>query len=70
MTSVNALPQAPPRERRGVASTWRLDVALSLLIGALVWLTRAWAGTAFVSWDEPAWVFRSVKFLQALGRGD
>lgn len=47
-----------------------LDIALSIAILAASWLLRAPTSDAFVTWDEPAWVYRSVKFLQALSHGD
>ncbi len=43
-------------------------VSLALLLG--VWFSRATAASTFVTWDEPAWVYRSVEFLLALSRGD
>ncbi len=40
-----------------------------LLLGAII-ATRALDATAFVTWDEPAWTYRSARFLVALTRGD
>ncbi len=52
----------------------RSDVILDTLIGLVIctgmWASRATASNAFVTWDEPAWVYRSIKFLSALSRGD
>ncbi|MHB1294779.1 MAG: ArnT family glycosyltransferase [Anaerolineae bacterium] len=45
-------------------------VALSTAILAAVWLSRSLAASTFVTWDEPAWVYRSVRFLTALSEGD
>jgi 4-amino-4-deoxy-L-arabinose transferase-like glycosyltransferase len=50
------------------AFLWAL--ASALLLGALVVITRSAQANRFVSWDEPAWVYRSVLFLQALRHGD
>jgi len=47
-----------------------LDIALCLALLAGIWLTRSISSSEFVTWDEPAWVYRSVKFLTALSRGD
>jgi len=47
-----------------------IDIVLCLALLAGIWLTRAQSSSEFVTWDEPAWVYRSVKFLQALSRGD
>ncbi len=47
-----------------------VDIALSLAILTGVWCTRALAASQFVTWDEPAWVYRSIKFLSALQQGD
>jgi len=46
------------------------DMLIGVAIFILVWATRAIAANTFVTWDEPAWVFRSVHFLAALERGD
>ncbi|MHB0859201.1 MAG: glycosyltransferase family 39 protein [Anaerolineae bacterium] len=54
---------------RGQRFPWA-DLALSLAIFGVVWLTRSLAASAFVTWDEPAWVYRSVRFLTALAEGD
>jgi 4-amino-4-deoxy-L-arabinose transferase-like glycosyltransferase len=53
------------KARNAVVST-----AICVLIFLAVWFSRAVAPDAIVTWDEPAWVYRSVKFLLALGRGD
>jgi 4-amino-4-deoxy-L-arabinose transferase-like glycosyltransferase len=45
------------------------DLLIALVIGLGAWAVRASAATTFVSWDEPAWVYRSVHFLQALSDG-
>ncbi len=55
-----------PRRRGAVL----LDGAICLAIFLGTWLSRAAAASAFVTWDEPAWVYRSVRFLQALGSGN
>ena len=47
-----------------------LDGLISLAIFSGAWAIRAISSCAFVTWDEPAWVYRSVKFLLALSRGD
>ncbi|MEA3408109.1 MAG: glycosyltransferase family 39 protein [Chloroflexota bacterium] len=47
-----------------------LDALISLVLCAGMWASRAVAPAAFVTWDEPAWVYRSIKFLLALSRGD
>ncbi|MGQ9684399.1 MAG: glycosyltransferase family 39 protein, partial [Anaerolineae bacterium] len=57
----------PTRPRRLALSP---DAAIALLLVAGVWLTRALAANSFITWDEPAWVYRSAKFLLALSRGE
>lgn len=47
-----------------------IDIALCLALFAGIWFTRAVSSSQFVTWDEPAWVYRSVKFWRALSRGD
>ncbi|MGM0399830.1 MAG: glycosyltransferase family 39 protein [Chloroflexota bacterium] len=47
-----------------------LDTLVSVAICAGMWISRATASNTFVTWDEPAWVYRSIKFLLALSRGD
>ncbi len=47
-----------------------VDVALGLALFAATWLARAFSASTFITWDEPAWVYRSCKFLLALLRGD
>ena len=42
---------------------------VTLLLGVIV-ATRALDANAFVTWDEPAWTYRSAHFLLALARGD
>ena len=54
------------RKRLSVA----FDVGFSLLLFVTSWALRAISASSFVTWDEPAWVYRSVKFLMALSRGD
>lgn len=46
-----------------------LDLAIGLGLFLAAWALRA-APAPFVTWDEPAWVYRSVAFLAALQRGD
>ncbi|MFP3896235.1 MAG: ArnT family glycosyltransferase [Anaerolineales bacterium] len=46
-----------------------LDTVVSVAICAGMWISRATASNTFVTWDEPAWVYRSIKFLSALSRG-
>ena len=56
---------SPRRARWEIA----LDIGLALLLLATVWLTRSLDANRFVSWDEPAWVYRSAHFLTALESG-
>ncbi|MFH1084874.1 MAG: hypothetical protein V1772_03835 [Chloroflexota bacterium] len=62
--------QATSRPRLGGAATRSLLIELLLGAGllALAWWLRAVQDSAFVTWDEPAWVYRSVQFLAALRR--
>ena len=46
------------------------DAVICLVLSLGVWCVCSVAPAPFVTWDEPAWVFRSVKFLAALSRGD
>jgi 4-amino-4-deoxy-L-arabinose transferase-like glycosyltransferase len=54
---------------RPVAPT-HLDLAIGLGLFLAAWALRTVAPAPFVTWDEPAWVYRSVAFLTALQRGD
>jgi len=47
-----------------------LDLVIVVVLAGATWFTRAYAANTFVTWDEPAWVYRSVHFLDALRRGD
>lgn len=47
-----------------------LDPAIALGLFVAAWALRAAAPALFVTWDEPAWVYRSVVFLTALERRD
>ncbi len=58
------------RSRRGAGMFVRADMIVGAIILVVTWVTRATAAHTFVTWDEPAWVYRSVHFLAALGRGD
>ncbi len=53
-------------KRRGAL----IDTAISIALFLCAWLSRAYAAATFVTWDEPAWVYRSVKFLEALLHGN
>ncbi len=46
------------------------DGLIAVVLGALAYGLRAVAPLAMVSWDEPAWVLRSVRFLLGLRAGD
>ena len=46
---------------------WNIAIALALF--ALALLPRVLTLDAFVTWDEPTWVFRSARFLEALSDG-
>lgn len=48
----------------------RRDLSLALLLIVLVLFTRGYAADRFVTWDEPAWVFRSAHFIGALAEGE
>ncbi|MBC7237434.1 MAG: hypothetical protein H5T69_16455, partial [Chloroflexi bacterium] len=45
------------------------DLFLALLLALAAWALRAVAATTFVTWDEPAWVYRSIHFWRALCEG-
>ncbi|MBC7317602.1 MAG: hypothetical protein H5T70_14360, partial [Chloroflexi bacterium] len=62
--------ESPPSRGSTGFSRWGLDLAWCLILLALGWWLRGTAASAFVTWDEPAWVYRSVAFLTALRRGD
>jgi hypothetical protein len=49
---------------------WRASAWLAALVFGLALASRAWSSTPFVTFDEPAWVYRSVRFLLALTRRD
>jgi len=61
------------RREPGTGPRWRtggaIDVALAVLLLCAVWFTRAQGANRFVSWDEPAWAYRSARFLTALQSG-
>lgn len=46
------------------------DGLIAIVLGAVTFGVRAVAPLAMVSWDEPAWVLRSVRFLLGLRAGD
>ena len=46
------------------------DALAALVLFAISYAQRAVAPLAMVSWDEPAWVLRSTRFLLALRSGD
>jgi 4-amino-4-deoxy-L-arabinose transferase-like glycosyltransferase len=46
------------------------DALAALVLFAISYAQRAVAPLAVVSWDEPAWVLRSTRFLLALRSGD
>ncbi len=58
-----------PAPARGAPGRLIEALLLALLLGVLV-ATRALDANAFVTWDEPAWTYRSAHFLLALTRGD
>jgi 4-amino-4-deoxy-L-arabinose transferase-like glycosyltransferase len=41
-----------------------------LAVFALALVPRLWRPSPFVTWDEPVWTYRSLKFLRALQVGD
>ncbi|MGI5916325.1 MAG: ArnT family glycosyltransferase [Anaerolineae bacterium] len=43
-------------------------IIVAIILG--IWLLRATHVDEFVTWDEPAWVYRSVHFLSAISRGE
>lgn len=55
--------------RGGQHAAPALDLAIGLGLFLAAWALRA-APAPFITWDEPAWVYRSVAFLTALQRGD
>ena len=54
----------------GRRSAHVIDITICAVLFLGIWFTRAASASAFVTWDEPAWVYRSVRFLLALERGD
>jgi len=67
---VAGMQSASRRQLSAKARDATMQVSICVLLFFGVWLSRAVAPGAIVTWDEPAWVYRSVKFLLALGRGD
>ena len=69
MARTDELDRRMPRSVKG-----KSDIAIDVLIVAIVLVgaygLRAVSSSAFVTWDEPAWVYRSVRFLMAVLRGD
>jgi hypothetical protein len=60
-----------PRARHTpIYRAFLLDAAIVSLLFLGAYLTRAIASSTFVTWDEPAWVYRSANFLMALLRRD
>ena len=55
-------------------SNWKLDVGslkfIVLVVFTLALLPRLLSLDAFITWDEPMWTYRSIKFLAALRRAD
>lgn len=62
--------ESPPSGGSTGFSRWGFDLAWCLILLGLGWWLRGTAASAFVTWDEPAWVYRSAAFLTALRRGD
>ncbi len=58
-----------PRARRGprVSGGWAWIVPLLVLVAAL--LPRWLAPSPFLTWDEPTWTYRSLRFARALETG-
>jgi len=50
---------------------WRRFIPwLPVLVFVIALLPRLWAPSPFITWDEPTWTYRSLKFLRALQVGD
>jgi len=60
----------PRTHRARIYKTLVLDVVIVSLLFLGAFFSRTIASSTFVTWDEPAWVYRSAKFLLALLRGD
>ncbi len=52
------------------AQNWKFEVCIVLTLFTLALLPRVLNLDAFITWDEPAWTYRSIKFLTALRRMD
>jgi 4-amino-4-deoxy-L-arabinose transferase-like glycosyltransferase len=52
------------------AGNWKLEVCIFLVLFMLAFVPRVLNLNAFITWDEPAWTYRSIKFLTALRRMD
>ncbi len=50
--------------------SWKLEVCIVLVLFILALLPRVWNLNAFITWDEPMWTYRSIRFLTALRRMD
>lgn len=76
MNETGRSPSAPaglpsPAEKRrtwpsAVSRYGLLNIVIVLALFALALLPRVLTLDAFVTWDEPTWVFRSARFLEAL----
>jgi 4-amino-4-deoxy-L-arabinose transferase-like glycosyltransferase len=49
---------------------WKLEVCIVLVLFMLALVPRVLNLNAFITWDEPMWTYRSIKFLTALRRMD
>ena len=52
------------------AQNWKFEVCIVLVLFILALLPRVLSLNAFITWDEPMWVYRSIKFLTALREMD
>ena len=52
------------------AQNWKFEIFIVLALFILALLPRVSNLNAFITWDEPAWTYRSIKFLTALRRMD
>jgi len=52
------------------AQNWKFEACIVLTLFTLALLPRVSNLNAFITWDEPAWTYRSIKFLTALRRMD
>jgi len=50
--------------------SWKLEYCIVLAVFILALLPRVLNLNAFITWDEPMWTYRSIKFLNALRRMD